>query len=107
MRLTLVFNFRQEDWMDRFFEDMPAPITLADLPPRDTVRWVSRRKAAVVAAVQAGVISLSDACARYALSVEEFLSWQRTFERHGVAGLKATHAQDYRSAKFGQTQKAA
>ncbi|GAA0557976.1 DUF1153 domain-containing protein [Rhizomicrobium electricum] len=85
--------------MDRFLSDqmvLPGPITLADLPPRDTVRWVSRRKAAVVAAVQAGVISLPDACARYALSVEEFLSWQRTVERHGVPGLRITHAQDYR-----------
>lgn len=93
--------------MDRFFEQMPAPITLADLPPRDTVRWVSRRKAAVVAAVQAGVISLSDACARYALSVEEFLSWQRTFERHGVAGLKATHVADHRPTKSARVTKKA
>jgi hypothetical protein len=75
---------------------LPCPITLADLPPRDTVRWVSRRKAVVVAAVQAGVITLSDACARYALSVEEFLSWQRTVERHGVPGLRITYAQNYR-----------
>jgi hypothetical protein len=85
--------------MDRLLSDqmvLPRPVTLADLPPRDTVRWVSRRKATVVAAVQAGVISLSDACSRYALSVEEFLSWQRTVERHGVPGLRITHAQDYR-----------
>ncbi len=85
--------------MDRLLSDqmlLPVPITIADLPPRDTVRWVSRRKATVVAAVQAGVISLSDACSRYALSVEEFLSWQRTVERHGVPGLRITHAQNYR-----------
>ena len=71
---------------------LPSPITLADLPPRDTVRWVSRRKATVVAAVQAGVISFSDASARYALSVEEFLSWQRTAERHGLVGHRITRA---------------
>ena len=75
---------------------LPGPITIADLPPRDTVRWVSRRKATVVAAVQAGVISLTDACNRYALSVEEFLSWERSVERHGVPGLRITHAQNYR-----------
>lgn len=88
--------------MDRYFSEniiLPRPITLADLPPRDTVRWVSRRKAIVVAAVQAGVISLADACARYALSVEEFLSWQETIARHGVSGLRITHAQEYRDAK--------
>ena len=70
--------------------------TLTDLPPRDTVRWVSSRKAAVVTAVQSGVISLSDACMRYSLSVEEFLSWQRAVEHHGTPGLRITHVQDYR-----------
>ena len=87
--------------MDRLFSEhvtLPA-ITLADLPPRDTVRWVSRRKAAVVAAVRAGVITLDDACARYALSVEEFLSWAHTIERHGVSGLRITHAQENRPPK--------
>jgi hypothetical protein len=86
--------------MDRFFSDQMVllrPITLADLPPRDTVRWVSRRKATVVAAVQAGVITLSDACARYSLSVEEFLAWQRAVERHGIPGLRITRTQTYRN----------
>ncbi len=73
-------------------------MTLADLPPRDTVRWVTRRKAAVVMAVQGGLISLNDACTRYALSVEEFLSWQRMVERHGVRGLRVTHTQNYRQS---------
>ncbi len=73
-------------------------MTIVDLPPRDTVRWVIRRKATVVAAVQGGLISLDDACARYKLSVEEFISWQRAVERHGVLGLRITHAQDYRPA---------
>ena len=71
-------------------------MTIADLPPRDTVRWVIRRKASVVAAVQGGLISLNDACARYNLSAEEFVSWQRAVERHGVPGLRVTHARDYR-----------
>ena len=29
-----------------------SPLTVADLPPRDTKRWVIRRKAEVVAAVR-------------------------------------------------------
>ena len=75
-------------------------ITIADLPPRDTKRWVSSRKALVVIAVQGGLISLDDACARYRLSVEEYLSWQRAVDRHGTAGLRATRAKDYRPASL-------
>ena len=72
-------------------------ITIADLPPRDTKRWVSSRKAVVVIAVEGGLISLDDACARYRLSVEEFLGWQRAVQRYGVQGLKVTRAKDLRS----------
>jgi len=72
------------------------PLTLEDLPPPETKRWVSRRKAEVVTAVRAGLLTLEDACRRYNLSVEEFLSWQRLIESHGVAGLRATRLQDYR-----------
>jgi hypothetical protein len=71
-------------------------MTLPDLPPADTRRWVSRRKAEVVAAVEGGVLTLNEACQRYALSVEEFASWQRSIERHGLAGLRATQLQKYR-----------
>jgi Protein of unknown function (DUF1153) len=28
--------------------------------------------------------------------VDEFLSWQRSIDRHGLAGLRATRIQDYR-----------
>ena len=73
-----------------------SPLTVADLPPPDTKRWVIRRKAEVVAAVRGGLISLDDACRRYTLTVEEFLSWQRSIERHGLAGLPATRVQQYR-----------
>jgi hypothetical protein len=69
---------------------------LAALPPPSTTRWVIRRKAAVVSAVRSGLLTLEDACQRYTLSVEEFLSWQRLIERHGVRGLRATRLQDYR-----------
>ena len=75
-----------------------ATASLADLPPPETKRWVIRRKAAVVTAVRRGVLSLDEACARYRLSVEEFSSWQRLIERHGMAGLRTTRLQDYRAA---------
>jgi Protein of unknown function (DUF1153) len=71
-------------------------ITRADLPPRDTKRWVTRRKAEVVAAVQGGLISLEEACDRYRLSVEEYLSWQHGIAHYGLDGLRATHVQDHR-----------
>lgn len=73
-------------------------IPTVDLPPPDTKRWVPRRKAQVVAAVRSGALSLDEACGRYALTVEEFLSWQRAIDRFGLAGLRATHAQEYRIA---------
>ena len=72
-------------------------LRLAELPPPNTKRWVIRRKAEVVAAVRSGVLTLEDACARYKLSIEEFLSWQRLIDSHGLAGLRVTRLQDYRS----------
>lgn len=72
------------------------PISIADLPPVSTKRWVMRRKAEVVAGVRAGLLSLEEACDRYALSVEEFVSWQRLVDTHGVIGLRTTRLQDYR-----------
>jgi hypothetical protein len=59
---------------------------------------VIRRKAVVVAAVRSGVLTLEEACERYKLSIEEFLSWQRLIDSHGMAGLRVTRLQDYRSA---------
>ena len=73
------------------------PLTLSGLPEPKTKRWVPRRKAEVVAAVRGGLLSLDEACDRYTLSVEEFLSWQRAIDKHGLEGLRATHAQDYRN----------
>jgi hypothetical protein len=69
------------------------PLTLADLPPPNTKRWVIRRKAEVVAAVRGGLLSFDDACSRYSLSLEEFESWQRSVDLHGLAGLRATRRQ--------------
>lgn len=71
-------------------------LSIADLPPPNTQRWVIRRKAIVVAAVQGGLISLDEACSRYRLSVEEYLSWQRAVRKFGVQGLRITRAQQYR-----------
>ena len=74
-----------------------ASVMLNNLPPSNTKRWVVRRKAAVVQAVRSGAISLDDACRRYSLSVEEFLSWERAMDKHGLRGLRITRLQDYRA----------
>jgi hypothetical protein len=66
------------------------------LPPPNTRRWVVRRKAAVVAAVNSGKITLEQACQVYQLSEEEFLSWQHAYETHGLSGLRTTRIQQYR-----------
>jgi transposase-like protein len=69
---------------------------VAELPPPNTKRWVIRRKAAVVAAVRAGEITVEEACRHYQLSEEEFFAWQRAFEAYGLRGLSATRLQGYR-----------
>ena len=61
-------------------------------------RGVIYRNAAVVARVRAGHITIEEACVRYTLSTEEFLSWQSLIDSHGVRGLRVTKIQDYRSA---------
>ena len=74
-----------------------SPLTIADLPSVATRRWVIRRKAEVVAAVRGGLLSLEEACRRYTLTVEEFLSWQASIDEHGLAGLRTTRIQQYRA----------
>jgi len=73
-----------------------SPLTMADLPAPDTKRWVIRRKAEVVAALRGGLLSLEDACSRYMLTVDEFLSWQSSIDQHGLAGLRIPRTQQYR-----------
>jgi hypothetical protein len=73
-----------------------GPLTPHDLPRANTKRWSIRRKANVVAAVRGGLIDLDEACARYMLSVEEFLSWSKAVDRHGILGLRTTKVQQYR-----------
>ena len=70
-----------------------------DLPPPNTRRWVVRRKAAVVTAVRTGRITLEEALQRYQLTEEEYRSWERAFEQHGLAGLRTTRVQQYRGPR--------
>ena len=72
------------------------PLTIADLPAAGTTRWVVRRKAEVVAAVNGGLLTVDEVCDRYSLSLEEFASWQRAVDRSGMPGLRVTRIQHYR-----------
>jgi hypothetical protein len=76
-----------------------APTVSDDLPPPNTRRWVVRRKAAVVTAVRTGRITLEEALQRYQLTEEEYRSWERAFEQHGLAGLRSTRLQQYRGPR--------
>jgi len=81
-------------------ETVPGPdgrfLKLEDLPPPGIQRWVTRRKAEVVAAVRGGLLSIEEACGRYDLSREEFSGWERLYDKHGVKGLRTTRLQNYR-----------
>src|SRR3546814_17315434 len=74
-------------------------ITRDTLPPANTKRWVIRRKAEVVAAVRGGLLTLEEACQRYALTMEAFLSWPRAIEprpeerRVGKEGVRKGRSQ--------------
>ncbi len=71
-------------------------MTRADLPDPKTRRWVASRKAAVVRAVGAGLLSRKAALDTYSLTEEEFASWEAAVSQHGEAALKATALQRYR-----------
>ena len=59
-----------------FLEKHPDQVALPDggvliplnLPTQNVMRWTARRKAEVVAAVEAGMLTIPDACRRYRLS---------------------------------------
>lgn len=65
-------------------------MTVADLPAPETRRWVPRRKARVVAAVEGGLISHQEACSRYAITEEEYDSWKSAMSKFGMRGLCVT-----------------
>lgn len=76
-------------------------MSLEDLPPPTVTRWGIRRKAAVVNAIEVGLLSFEAACDRYDLSNEELESWVRRLSAHGVGGLRVTRLTDYRALERG------
>lgn len=75
----------------------PLDLTIETLPPPGTTHWVVRRKAQVLAAINAGQLSMEQACERYDLSLDELMLWRRAVQRSGVKGLRVTRIQHYKS----------
>jgi Protein of unknown function (DUF1153) len=71
---------------------------LSGLPPAETRRWSSRRKAAIVIAIRAGVLNRQEAYERYTLSLEELAAWEAALDQNGIPGLRVTRLQIYRDA---------
>lgn len=67
-----------------------------DLPPVNTTRWVARRKAEILTAIESGRLTRAEACARYGISEAELRLWERAVECAGVPGLRVTRVQIYR-----------
>jgi len=83
--MTQVLHISARDMIRSEGDPLPP-----DLPSSDVRYWVPRHKAAVVAAVSSGALSIDEACKRYMLSEEEFYSWKSTIDQYGVLGLRAT-----------------
>ena len=71
-------------------------LTPANLPEPGQRRWVVQRKAEVVTAVECGLLSVEEACSRYRLTLDEFLSWKRDLAKGGLSALHRTRLQDDR-----------
>lgn len=77
--------------------DIPAHQISGDPPPpAGVVRWVPKRKAAVVAAILSNRMTIEEACDMYGLSAEEILSWRNSIDRHGLKSLRTTSLQSFR-----------
>lgn len=71
------------------------PLKLRDLPPSEAAHWTPRLKAEVVHAVRTGLLSFDEAGVRYALSREEFSSWEHKF--YNSQQLGPTRAEEVKS----------
>src|SRR3954452_22071669 len=76
-----------------------------NLPSPRPKRWVAGRKAEVLAAVDCGLLSIVEACDRYGISLDEFLSWKRAVGRAGLRGLSVKQVQDHRPRRVERSRK--
>lgn len=69
--------------------------TLRDLPQPGVVRWVTRRKALVLGAVDAGLLTETEVFDRYGITHTELDVWRSKANEGGRAALRETRIQDY------------
>ncbi len=74
-------------------------ISLSDLPPKETTRWVASTKAAVVKVFMAGLIEREEVLDRYGLSDEEFEIWLNRYIAGGKKALKIVNIRSARDAE--------
>ena len=81
--------------------DAEHRIDVLEVPelPRAGQRWTVRRKATVVEAVRGGWVPINEVCVLYNISVDEFVAWERDFDRYGEPGLRTTRYQIYRKTE--------
>jgi len=84
---------REQHWV---IGPLGERLTLDMLPKPGTDRWVVRRKAELVAAVEGKLLSLNELMRRYRISPGEYESWRESAAKYGLRGLRSTRAQDYR-----------
>jgi hypothetical protein len=70
-----------------------------ELPPPDTKRWSSRRKAAMVVATRTGILSRVEACQHYMLSDEELADREVACDSGGIPGLRSSSLHLYRAGQ--------
>jgi len=63
-------------------------LTREALPPTKDIRWVARRKAEIVIAVNSGLLTLTEVSGRYAIAPEEFFCWKTDYESRGLMALQ-------------------
>jgi hypothetical protein len=73
-------------------------LSISDLPPAHTHRWVASRKEVVVRAVANNLISRNEALKKYMLTDEELTGWESALAVSGNSGLKVTRLQSSRQS---------
>ena len=82
------------------FQD-PRPLkddALDKLPGTSIARWTATAKKAVLDAIRAEALTVTEACKRYDLTADELESWNRKEQMYGQNGLMATQISRYRRA---------
>lgn len=79
-------------------------ITRGSLPAASRQHWRIRLKAKVVAAVEGGLITREEACARYHMSEEEYAQWRRMVERSGLTDWVVKYAKPAQPSKVSKPE---